>query len=321
MKKFFLLSAIALLASCETDVTDKVKTDVYNGAASVSIDGAITNVDTIGTYLNVRFSNPYLENSSYDIIENATVRIFDGDSLLGVVPETEPGRYTTLDILSVEGHSYRLEVDVPDTYGAAAGLWESTPDLCNEHFSLVAPIFPILEGDSTYYDFRLKDTVYYADADSAYYSPYLFFNDPPGEGNGYWIKSFATTKIYAPNGLQGPFLPQETEVSQVNFINLFNDEQFIEGPQIGRYNFFGPPYTIFRDTLVNIVYETRTVSPQLYNYLNIMSTNIGGGGLFSVPYSPQIGNIRRADDTTVFGLGYFYATSIRFDSVTMFHPF
>jgi len=40
-----------------------------------------------------------------------------------------------------------------------------------------------------------------------------------------------------------------------------------------------------------------------------------------VPFSPQIGNIRRQDDTTVFGLGYFYATSVRFDSVTLFHPF
>ena len=49
--------------------------------------------------------------------------------------------------------------------------------------------------------------------------------------------------------------------------------------------------------------------------------NIGGGGLFSVPYSPQIGNIRRQDDTTVFGLGYFYATSVRFDSITLFHPY
>lgn len=52
-----------------------------------------------------------------------------------------------------------------------------------------------------------------------------------------------------------------------------------------------------------------------------MANNIGGGGLFSVPYSPQIGNIRRTDDTTVYGLGYFYATSVRFDSITLFHPF
>jgi hypothetical protein len=52
-----------------------------------------------------------------------------------------------------------------------------------------------------------------------------------------------------------------------------------------------------------------------------MSGNVNNGGLFSVPYSPQIGNIRRQDDTTVFGLGYFYATSVRFDSITMSHPF
>ena len=35
-----------------------------------------------------------------------------------------------------------------------------------------------------------------------------------------------------------------------------------------------------------------------------MANNIGGGGLFSVPFSPQIGNIRRQDDTTVW-IGIF----------------
>ena len=320
MKKTFLLIALsAFLFSCETDVTDKVKTDVYDGVASVSIDGAITNIDTIGTYLNVQFSNPYLSTSQYQKIENAEVRLFEEDSLLGIVPEVRPGRYERLDFVAQEGKHYRIEVDVPSAYGAAEGLWESTPDFCNPHYSLFAPLFPILEGDSTYYDFRLGDSVYYADADSAYYSPYLFFIDPPGKGNGYWVKKFATTQVYAPNGLQGPFIPQETKINRG--INLYNDDQFIEGPQISRYNFFGPPYTVFRDTLTNIVFETRTVSPQLYQYLTIMNTNVNNGGLFSVPYSPQIGNIRRADDTTVFGLGYFYATSIRFDSITMFHPF
>jgi hypothetical protein len=63
------------------------------------------------------------------------------------------------------------------------------------------------------------------------------------------------------------------------------------------------------------------VSEGMFDYLTIMGNNIGGGGLFSVPYSPQIGNIRRQDDTTVYGLGYFYATSIRFDSITLFHPY
>ena len=32
-------------------------------------------------------------------------------------------------------------------------------------------------------------------------------------------------------------------------------------------------------------------------------------------------DIRRMDDTTVYGLGYFYATSVRYDSITLFHPY
>jgi hypothetical protein len=322
MKKLLLtLSIFAVLTSCETDVTDKVKTDAYNSAAAMSISGAITDLAGTGTYVDLQMSNPYLETAGYVKIENAAVQVFDGDSLLGTLTEVSPGRYEEVSILAIPGHQYRLEVEVPAAYGAAAGWWESTLDLCNEPFTLLAPFFPIMEGDSTYYDYRLKDTVYYGDADSAYYSAYQFWNDPAGKGNAYWVKSYATTKIYAPNGLQGPFYPQPTEVSLPSEINIYNDDQYIQGPQIQRMNFIGPPYTVYSDTLINLTFETRTVSPQLYDYLTIMATNVGGGGLFSVPYSPQIGNIRRMDDTTVYGLGYFYATSVRYDSITLFHPY
>jgi hypothetical protein len=324
MKKSFYYLALTLafgFTACETDVTDKVKTDAFDGAAALSVSGAITDVDTIGTYIDLRVSSPYLETGADTRVEGATIRLFDGDSLLGLVPEVSPGRYEELAFQSIWNHHYRIEIEVPSSYQGIEGSWESTLDHCNPHLSLIAPLFPILEEDSTYFDFRTGDSVYYADADSAYYSPYIFYLDPAGKGNSYWVKSYATTKIYAPNGLQGPFQPQETEISPANSINLYNDEQSPEGPQIARYNFLGPPYTVYRDTLINIVFETRSVSEKLYDYLTIMSTNVNNGGLFSVPYSPQIGNIRRSDDTTIFGLGYFSATSIRFDSITMFHPF
>jgi hypothetical protein len=163
--------------------------------------------------------------------------------------------------------------------------------------------------------------VYYADADSCYYSPYALWNDPLGKGNAYWIKNYWTTKIFAPNGLMGPFTPELTEKSLNSSINICIDAVFFEGTLVSSFNFIGPPDTVFRDTLISLAYETRTISAGMYDYLTIMANNINGGGLFSVPFSPQIGNIRRQDDTTVFGLGYFYATSVRFDSVTLFHPF
>ena len=322
MKKILIIAATALsISSCETDVTDKVKTDVYNSSSAVSISGAITNRADMGTYVDLRLSNPYLDNGAFQGIEGASIQVFDGDSLLGSLTEVSSGRYEELSFTSIPSHRYRIEVLVPSAYGAAAGEWESTLDECKAPFALITPLFPILEGDSLYYDYRVDDTVFYADADSAFYSPYQFINDPVGKGNGYWVKSYETTKIYAPNGLLGPFEPQETEMSLASNINIYNDDQYIEGPQIARLNFIGPPYTIYTDTLITIVYETRTISPPLYDFLNIMRGNVNNGGLFSVPYSPQIGNIRRRDDTIVFGLGYFYATSIRFDSVTMSHPY
>jgi hypothetical protein len=247
--------------------------------------------------------------------------LYENDSLVSTLTEVSPGHYEDTTLVATIGYGYRLLIDVPSGYGDATGLWESTTDVVNTPFTLLAPMFPIMEDDSSWIDFRTGDSVWYADADSCYYSPYALWNDPVGKGNAYWVKNYWTTEIYAPNGLLGPFEPQETEKSLNSEINIFNDDQFIQGTQVSRFNFIGPPYTVYRDTLINLVFETRTLSEGMYDYLTVMANNIGGGGLFSVPYSPQIGNIRRTDDTTVYGLGYFYATSVRFDSITLFHPF
>ncbi|MEL0176341.1 MAG: hypothetical protein VW851_07320 [Cryomorphaceae bacterium] len=322
MKKLIIPAIIAtVFASCEIDVTDKVKTDAYDGTSLISVSGSVTDVEGVGTYVDLAISSPYLSTEDPNEIEGAFVEVYVEDSLYSVLTEVSPGRYEDTTLLSEVGVSYHMLIDVPQGYGNATGLWESTPDRTNEPFSFLAPMFQILEDDSSWVDFRTGDSVFYADADSSFYSPYALWNDPQGRGNAYWIKNYWTTKVYAPNGLVGPFEPQETEMSLNSEINIFNDDQFVEGTQVSRFNFIGPPYTVYRDTLINIVYETRTLSSGMFDYLTIMANNIGGGGLFSVPYSPQIGNIRRQDDTTVYGLGYFYATSVRFDSVTMFHPF
>ena len=322
MRKYlYFIVAAAILTACETDVTDKVKTDAYDGAALLSVSGSVTDLIGTGTYVDLAISSPYLETGAPANITGAIVEVYENDSLASTLTEVSPGRYEDTTLVATIGYGYRLLIDVPSGYGDATGLWESTTDVVNTPFTLLAPMFPIMEDDSSWIDFRTGDSVWYADADSCYYSPYALWNDPVGKGNAYWIKNYWTTEIYAPNGLLGPFEPQETEKSLNSEINIFNDDQFIQGTQVSRFNFIGPPYTVYRDTLINLVFETRTLSEGMYDYLTVMANNIGGGGLFSVPYSPQIGNIRRTDDTTVYGLGYFYATSVRFDSITLFHPF
>ena len=322
MRKYlYFFIAAAILTACETDVTDKVKTDAYDGAALLSVSGSVTDLIGTGTYVDLAISSPYLETGVPTTITGAIVEVYENDSLVSTLSEVSPGRYEDTTLVATIGYGYRLLIDVPAGYGDATGLWESTTDVVNTPFTLLAPMFPIMEDDSSWIDFRTGDSVWYADADSCYYSAYALWNDPVGKGNAYWVKNYWTTEIYAPNGLLGPFEPQETQKSLNSEINIFNDDQFIQGAQVSRFNFIGPPYTVYRDTLINLVFETRTLSEGMYDYLTVMANNIGGGGLFIVPYSPQIGNIRRTDDTTVYGLGYFYATSVRFDSITLFHPF
>ena len=242
MKKLALFSLVTIVfTSCEIDVTDKVKTDAYDGAALISVSGAVTDIPGTGTYMDLAISSPYLETSDAATVTGAMVEIYENDSLISTLSESLNGRYEDSTLLATIGHGYRMIITVPEGYGDATGVWETTSDVVNAPFTFLSPMFPIMEDDSSWIDFRTGDSVYYADADSCYYSPYALWNDPAGRGNAYWIKNYWTTKIYAPNGLMGPFTPEETEKSLNSSINIFNDDQFIEGTQVSRFNFIGPP--------------------------------------------------------------------------------
>jgi len=61
MKKLILFSFLSIaITSCEIDVTDKVITDAYDGAALISVSGAVTDLPGTGTYLDLGISSPYL---------------------------------------------------------------------------------------------------------------------------------------------------------------------------------------------------------------------------------------------------------------------
>ena len=78
MKKLALFILITLFTiSCETDVTDKVITDAYNGTALVSASGAVTNLVGTGTYLDLAMSSPYLDTSDAAYITGALVHVYE----------------------------------------------------------------------------------------------------------------------------------------------------------------------------------------------------------------------------------------------------
>ena len=233
MKNLALFSLLALVfISCETDVTDKVKTDAYDGASLISVSGAVTDLLGQGTYLDLSISSPYLETSDATSISGAIIEVYENDILVSTLSEVAPGRYEDSTLLAVIGNGYRLLIDVPSGYGNATGLWESKTDIVNTPFTLLSPMFQILEDDSSWIDFRTGDSVYYADADSCYYSPYAYGMTQLAEAMRTEIKNYWTTKIYAPNGLMGPFTEETTEKSLNSSINIFNDDQFIEGTQV-----------------------------------------------------------------------------------------
>lgn len=318
-KSLYILGLSTLLFACETDITDKVKTDIYDGTSLVSISGAISDDSSIATYIDIELSAPYLETGALEKVEGAIVELFENDSLVATLTEQSPGHYVQTSIMSVVGNAYHVSVEIPSSYGAVSGVWLSKPDVVNELFTPVGPMIQIHEDDSVYV--IAGDTISYRDADSSFYSPYLAFNDPAGKGNYYWAKKMRQVSYYAPSGPFGPLTAVDTVYNDPKMIALFDDQQYVEGMQIGRFNLMGRPNTVHRDTVLSQRFETRSLSEDMYSYMNWLNSNVNNGGLFAVPYSPQIGNIYKENDTTAYGMGFVYATSIRFDSINMFHPY
>ena len=132
MKKLALFSLITVFfASCEIDVTDKVKTDAYDGAALISVSGSVTDLPGTGTYMDLAISSPYLETADAASITGALVEVYENDSLVSTLTEVTPGRYEDSTLLATIGHGYRMIITVPEGYGDATGIWESTSDVVN----------------------------------------------------------------------------------------------------------------------------------------------------------------------------------------------
>ena len=123
MKKLALFSFLVFVfISCETDVTDKVKTDAYNGASLISVSGAVTDISDQGTYLDLAISSPYLETSEASSISGAIIEVYENDILVSTLNEVAPGRYEDSTLQAVVGNGYRLLIDVPSGYGNATGF-------------------------------------------------------------------------------------------------------------------------------------------------------------------------------------------------------
>ena len=155
MRKYlYFIIVAAVMTACETDVTDKVKTDAYDGAALLSVGGSVTDLVGTGTYVDLAINSPYLEIGAPATISGGIVEVYENDSLVSTLTEVSPGPSEDTALVATIGYKYRLLIDVPAGYGDATGLWESTTDVVNTPFTLLAPMFPIMEDDSSWIDFR-----------------------------------------------------------------------------------------------------------------------------------------------------------------------
>lgn len=283
MKKLILLllSSLFLLSSCE----DVIDLDLPESDPLIVINGRITDKDSAGITLST--TAPYFSQEQTPRVSGATITLIEDGVEIGVFNEDSAGYYK-LDYKGIHGRSYKVKVVVPSGNSAiAAGTWESIPELLK----------PVAQIDSIYSELiedepPLRDGLY----------PFFTFTDLADQRDYYRLR------IWRNDSIQDA--PSEITTYQDDFWNgrSFDNQDL---PAVRFTNFDKPAGTRY-------TVEQSSISLRYFDYLNLLFTQTAQvGSTFDPPPAPLIGNIRSLSDPDVTSLGFFNASSISTDEVSL----
>lgn len=277
MKRHFifltlLVSSVAFLASCE----DPIDLDLGTPVQQLVIDAVIDQTaDT--QFIRITKSMAYLDNGNYKGIQVDTVAIID----------TVTNSFHTFNY---KGDGLYYFVPAPNTFVAGRTYQLYVKDGNNNYFSqskLNAPTS--IDSFTTKYEPSGR----FGGAKGNYVT--LWAKDKPGIGDFYWFK------LYRNDSLQ---------MKASNIIlaaeNSFSSDG--EGDGDGdlfiipiRENFTERPYLSGESSRIEIL----SIPPELFLYLNLITTQLNNQGLFAVPPSNVPGNIICINNQETKILGFF----------------
>lgn len=291
MKKLFhiqtlLLITTLLATSCQEDII----IDTEEGEAKIGIFGGIT-TDTKQHAITISKTAPFYSTADIEMVSNASVRIVDQTSHdTFLLKEFERGVYLTDPMAGVVGHTYLLDVTVPDNKETLHFSSQSQIDYaCPEKIdSIQVHEFTIFEevNEDIY-----KICPFFQTAKQNLY--YLFDLEINGRMYSDTLHKKARLHLGALSGFYYNGIEMSLIYKDLNIYpsGIFNLDQTIEENVLH-----------VGDTIAITMYS---VPKGYYNYLGDISGSIGSNPLMGSPTNVRT-NITGKEKEAV---GYFYAAS------------
>jgi hypothetical protein len=285
MKGFFFsllaLFFLVLISSCE----DVIQVDLPEGESQLCVDGILTN-DTGVQVIKLRMTQGYLDNAPLRPASGAVVRVTDlGNRIFEFKEGSTPGNY-----------EYRHSVADPFPFGIPGNLYSLSIEYSGEVFESLAYMDSVPVIDSLGYSFEEQD-IFGGDTIAAGYVLTMKATDLPGEGDGYWFRTWR-------NGVR---------YNKPEDINLAYDAAF--GPGSDGVDFIPP--IVFnlspeRFQLGDTVWvECLSIGLPTFAYLSLSQGQMLNGGLFAEPPANVPTNIQNKNkESKVKAVGWFAAAAV-----------
>ena len=293
MKKILLISLLAVVFACETEIYPELNTP-----GEVMVIDAWINQKMERQEIRITRSHSYFDSSTPTKISGATVRVEDLNT--GQVYEFQEGDNAyfwdpTEAPFGEVGHEYKLTVSAEgETFVA---------------FSKLGRVPPV---DSIRFRYQQKDFLVPQD----YYTAEFMATDPAGIDDAYWIKAWKNGHFLGKPGelnvaydagfMPGQFFDGNPFLIPIrrDFINPFDEHPEKEGELL-------PPYEVGDSLYI----EIHSLDPLAFDFLFGMSIQINRPGgfaeIFSMPLANSSTNLKstQAHSTTPVA-GFFNVSSV-----------
>jgi hypothetical protein len=271
--KFILLvlSSALVLASCE----DPIELDLGAPVEQIVID-AVINQYSDTQFITVTKSIAYLDNGAYKGYEMDSIGILDTSDM-------------TFHLFTYKGNGvYYFVPPVPETFKFGKTYQLIARDGSDTYVSQSKLNKPVSIDSFTY---AYKENGSFGGGAGNYVT--LWAKDNIGKGDYYWFK------LYRNDSLQA----KASDII-IAIDNAFNEDGAGDGDLFIvpiRENFNPRPYKSGETARIEVL----SITPELYYYLNLISTQLNNQGLFAVPPSNIPSNIICLNDRNKKVLGFF----------------
>jgi hypothetical protein len=163
INKLIIIGLITVLSSCQK----VIDIDIKNKAATVTIEGVVTDDSSIPQTVKITKSVNFSEENSFPTVSGAMVTISDNAGNTATLNETSPGIYQTTSIMGVQGRTYYLNINADGKTYSSVSTMPTKVNLdtvsIGESFGpgapggkAATPVYKDPSGKGNYYRFKLS---------------------------------------------------------------------------------------------------------------------------------------------------------------------